>query len=188
MKNKKVLLIVIAAAVVLVGVMLLLIFIPKGGDNGADSDGATIDEAQISVTTDNKGVHQVAVARNDKGEVEQNGSGSLINYYPANIKDIHLENSKGTVDIVSNTPNGKATEYKIKGYEDYKIQSGIPDQIASACAAIEFTTVAGKDNGDNSADFGFDKTRAVATVTYNDNTKSIITVGDNAPQQARISS
>ena len=184
MKNKKILLIVIAAAVVLVGVMLLLIFIPKGGDNGAGTDGATFDEAQISVTTDNKGVHQVTVARNDKGEVEQNGSGSLINYYPANIKDIHLENAKGTVDIVSNTPNGKATEYKIKGYEDYKIQSGIPDQIASACAAIEFSTVAGKDNGDNSADFGFDKTRAVATVTYNDNTKSIITVGDNAPQQA----
>ena len=183
MKNKKILLIVIAAAVVLVGVMLLLIFIPKGGGEG-DTDPATFDEAQISSATDNKGVHQITVERNDNGEVEQNGSGSLINYYPANIKEIHLENAKGTVDILSNTPKGKATEYTVKGYENYKLQSGIPDQIASACAAIEFTTVAGKDNGDNSGDYGFDKTRAVATVTYNDNTKSVITVGDDAPQQA----
>ena len=60
---------------------------------------------------------------------------TLWTKFTGDIKDIHLENSKGTVDIVSNTPNGKATEYKIKGYEDYKIQSGIPDQIASVCAA-----------------------------------------------------
>lgn len=184
MKNKKVLLIIIAAAVVLVGVMLLLIFIPKGGGEDSDTDPATFDEAQISTSTDKKGVHQASVERNDKGEVEQNGSGSLISYYPADIKEIHLENAKGTVDILSNTPKGKATEYTVKGYEDYDIQAGVPDQIASASAAIDFSTVAGEDNGDNSEDFGFDKPRATATVTYNDNSKAIIIVGDDAPQQA----
>ena len=184
MKNKKVLLIIIAAAVVLVGVMLLLIFIPKGGGENSDTDPATFDEAQISTSTDKKGVHQASVERNDKGEVEQNGSGSLISYYPADIKSIHLENAKGTVDILSNTPKGKATEYTVKGYEDYEIQAGVPDQIASASAAIDFSTVAGEDNGDNSEDFGFDKPRATATVTYNDNSKAIIIVGDDAPQQA----
>lgn len=107
MKNKKVLLIIIAAAVVLVGVMLLLIFIPKGGGEDSDTDPATFDEAQISTSTDKKGVHQASVERNDKGEVEQNGSGSLISYYPADIKEIHLENAKGTVDILSNTPKRK---------------------------------------------------------------------------------
>lgn len=184
MKNKKILLIVIAAAVVLVGVMLLLIFIPKGGGENGDSDPATFDEARISTSTDNKGVHQAVVGRNEKGEVEQNGSGSLITYYPADIKSIHLENDKGTVDILSSTPKGEATVYTVKGYEDYALQSGVPDQIASASSTIEFSTVAGEDNGDNSSDFGFDKPRAVATVTYTDNSKSIITVGDDAPQQA----
>ena len=182
MKNKKVLLIVIAAAVVLVGVMLLLIFIPKGGDS--NNDGATFDEAQITATTDNKGVHQVTVARNGSGEVEQNGSGALISYYPADIRSIHLENKKGTVDILSNTPKGESTVYTVKGYEDFALQSGVPDQIASASAKIEFTQIVGKDDGKNSAEYGFDAPRATATVTYNDNTKSIITVGDNAPRQA----
>lgn len=182
MKNKKILFIVIAAAVVLVGVMLLLIFLPKGGET--DTDAASIDEAQISVSTDSKGYHQAAVQRNSSGEVEQNGSGKLIEYYPAQISQIHLENKKGTVDVLSNTPEGQATVYTVKGYEKFKLQGGIPDQIASAAAAVSFSQVAGRDDGKNSADYGFDAPRAVATVTYIDNTKAVITVGNNAPQEA----
>ena len=81
MKNKKVLFAVIAAAVVLVGIMLLLIFLPKGEKK--DGEAASVDEAQISVSTDSKGYHQAAVQRNSSGEVEQNGSGKLVEYYGA---------------------------------------------------------------------------------------------------------
>lgn len=183
MKNKKILIAVIAAVVVLVGVMLLLIFLPKGGEQ-TDSEAATVDEAQLTVSTDSKGVHQAVVGRKDNGEIEKNGSGKLMEYYPADISQINLENKKGTLDILSNTPNGQATVYKIKGYEDYALQGGVADKIASAAASLDFSTVAGKDDGKNSTDYGFDAPRAVATVTYNDKTKSVITVGDDAPQQA----
>lgn len=183
MKNKKILIAVIAAVAVLVGVMLLLIFLPKGGEQ-SDSQEATVDEAQITVSTDAKGVHQAVVGRKSNGEIEQNGSGKLMEYYPADISQINLENKKGTLDVLSNTPSGQATVYTIKGFEDYKLQDGVADKIASAAASLEFSSVAGRDDGKNSADYGFDSPRAVATVTYNDKTKSVITVGDDAPQQA----
>ena len=182
MKNKKTLFIVIAAAIVLVGIMLLLIFLPKGGKK--DEESASVDEAQVSLSTDSKGVHQAAVQRNSNGEVEQNGSGKLIEYFPAQISQIHLENKKGTVDVLSNTPEGEATVYTVKGYENFDLQGGIPDQIASAAAAVSFSQVAGKDDGKNSADYGFDSPRAVATVTYTDKSKAVITVGNDAPQEA----
>lgn len=183
MKKKKTLIIVIVAALVLVGVMLLLIFLPKGGDT--DSAESTFDEASpITVSTDSNGVHQAVVGRNSKGEVEHNHEGTLMEYVPADIKEIHLENIKGTVDVLSNTPEGQATVYTVKGYEDFELQAGIADQIASAAASLTFSEVAGKDDGKNSADYGFDNSRAVVTVTYNDDTKSVITVGNNAPQEA----
>ena len=186
MKNKKILFAVIGAAAVLVGVMLLLIFMPKncGGDTSAESDLATADEARITVSTDSNGVHQAVVGRNGKGEVEQNGSGRLMEYYPADISQIHIENPKGTLDVISNTPEGEATVYTIKGYEDLELQASVPDEIASAAASLDFSLVAGRDNGNNSADFGLDNPRSVVTVTYNDKTKSVITVGADAPQQA----
>lgn len=183
MKNKKILIISAIAAVVLVGVMLLLIFLPKGGD--ADPGAASIDEgAPITVSTDDKGVHQAVVARNSKGEVENNSYGTLMEYVPADISRIHLENPKGTVDILSNTPEGEATVYTVEGYEDFELQSGIADQIASAAASLEFSLIAGRDDGKNSSEYGFDPARAVATVTYTDGTKSVITVGSDAPQEA----
>ncbi len=183
MKNKKIIIGVAIAAVVLVGVMLLLIFLPKGGET--DGDAASIDEgASITLSTDDKGVHQAAVARNSKGEVENNSYGTLMNYVPADISRIHIENTKGTVDVLSKTPEGEATVYTVEGYEDFELQAGIPDQIASAAASLSFTLVAGKDDGKNSAEYGFDSARSVATVTYNDGTKAIITVGSDAPQEA----
>lgn len=179
MNKKKTLIIVIAAAVVLIGVMLLLIFLPNGG--GDNSGAATSDEAaKVNLSTDSNGVHQASVDRDSSGNIAKDTSGTLVEYVPADIKTIHLENSKGSLDVLSETPEGESTIYTLKGFEDFEIQAGVPDTIASAAASLSFTSVAGIDDG--GGEFGFDKPTAVATVTYNDDTKSIITVGNDAPQ------
>ena len=161
-KNTKILIIVCAAALILAGLMCLLIFLPKG--DGSSSGAATYDEGvKMSVTTDKDGVHQAQIQTNDKGEIDNNSYGTLMDYIPAKISKIHLENKKGTLDIKSYTPtdkNGKtsATQYTIVGYEDF--------------------------DGSKLADYGLDKPRDTVTVTYTDKTKAIIYVGDDAPQNA----
>ncbi len=181
MNKKKILIISIIAAVVLVGVMLLLIFLPKGG---SDQKASTVDEGvKLELTTDSEGVHQAEVPKDEKGEVVNNSYGTLIEYYPADISVIHVENAKGTLDVLSNTPKGEATIYTIKGYEDFDQQAGVADLIASSASKLSFEKVAGVDQN-GSSDFGFDDPRSIVTVTYTDKTKSIITVGADAPQSA----
>ena len=179
MDKKKTLIIAIIAVAVLVGVMLLLLFLPKGG--GSDADTATADEGiRMELSTDEKGVHQAIIGRDAFGNVENNSSGTLMQYVPADIKTIHVENTYGCFDVVAETPEGDATVYTMKGYEEFTLQSGAPDVIANAAASLAFTQVAGQDNG--GSEFGFDKPRSVVTVTFTDDTSAVITVGNDAPQ------
>ncbi|MEE1106132.1 MAG: DUF4340 domain-containing protein, partial [Ruminococcus sp.] len=71
----------------------------------------------------------------------------------------------------------------LKGYEDFDLQSGNPDLIASAAASLSFSKVATLDKN-KAAEFGFDKPRSTVTVYYEDDTKAVIIVGNDAPQQA----
>lgn len=184
-KNKKLLLIIGAAAVLLVGLMLLLIFLPKGDSE----ETATYDEGiSMETSVDENGVHQASINTDENGNIDNNSYGTLMEYVPAEIKTIHLENSKGTLDVTSYTPvddegNTDTTVYTIVGYEDYDIQAGVPDEIASSASSIDFLKVATLDKS-KSGDYGFDSPRSVVTVEYTDGTKCIITVGDDAPQAA----
>ena len=113
-KNVKLLIIIAAAAVVLVGVMLLLIFLPKSGDNADPMD--SIDPGiDMSTSVDGNGMHQATIKTNDKGEIENNSYGTLIDYVPAKISTINVENTSGTLDIKSETPvddNGNTQDRK----------------------------------------------------------------------------
>ena len=182
MKKKKTLIIAVIAAVVLVGVMLLLIFLPKSCNSGAENSAATGDEADIvRLTTDSKGVHQVKITDEKKAASgDSEVSGTLIEYTPSQLKNIHVENKQGSFDVTANTPEGEATVYTLVGYEDFDLQTGAPDSIANAAARLEFSMIAGLDDG--GSDFGFDDPRSVVTVEYTDGTKSIFTLGNEAPQ------
>ena len=182
MKKKKTLIIAIIAAVALVGVMLLLIFLPKSCNSGAENSAATGDEADIvQLTTDSKGVHQVKITDEKKAASgDSEVSGTLIEYTPSQLKKIHVENKQGSFDVTANTPEGEATVYKLVGYEDFDLQTGVPDSIANAAARLEFSMIAGLDDG--GSDFGFDDPRSVVTVEYTDGTKSVFTLGKDAPQ------
>lgn len=188
-KNTKYLLIALACAVVLVGVLLALLFWPKGSSDPMDS----IDKGTaLTSTVDEAGVHQVSLVLNDKGELDNNSYGTLIKYTPSDIALIDVENSSGSYEIKSYTPITKnddsteksnATVYTLMGFEGLELQSGQVDNVASNVAALDFTSVASVD-GANDEDFGFKNPRSTATVTYNDGTKAIIIVGDEAPAGA----
>ncbi len=181
MNKKKGLIIGGIAAAVLVAVVLLLVFLPKGG---SDAQNATIDEGvALSRSVDGDGLHQAQVETDKDGNIANNSYGTLMEYYPADIQSIHVENSKGTLDVLSQTPEGQATVYTVKGYEDYALQTGVPDKIASAAASLRFSKVATLDKS-KGAEFGFDKPRSTVTVTYTDKTKAVIIVGSDAPKQA----
>lgn len=182
-KNVKILIIVSVAAVLLVGLMLLLIFLPKDGSK----DGATYDEGiSMSTSTDENGVHQASINTDKNGNIENNSYGTLIDYVPADISLIHVENDLGTLEVTSYTPTDSkgesdATVYTIKGYEDFDLQPGIADSIANQTASLDFSKVMTLDKS-KSSDYGFDKPRATVTVTYTDKTKAVIILGGEAPQ------
>lgn len=190
----KTLLISLAGAAVLIGIVCLLIFLPSGDD----SSSTTVDEASLKTSVDDDNVWQAQVKTDDDGEIKKNGSGTLLEYVPADIKKMHIVNEKGSFTVTSYTPTTTTdetdpdtgeevtttdtTEYTLVGYEDFELQSGYPDEIASACAELTFDTVIQEDASDNLSDYGLDDPRSKATVTYTDKKKAVIYVGDDAPQ------
>lgn len=184
-KNTKIFIVAAVAAVLLIGLMLLLIFLPKGDSNGS----ATYDEGvKMSVSTDANGVHQAKIITDKNGNIENNSYGTLVEYDTNKISTIHIENAKGTLDITSTTPKNEkgetdTTVYTIKGYEDYELQQGVADTIASSAAQLEFSEVITLDKN-KASEYGFDKPRSKVTITYDDKTKAVIYVGDDAPQSA----
>jgi len=134
MNKKKGIIIAAAVALVLVAVVLILVFVPKGGSDGKN---ATLDEGvALERSGDADGMHQARVLTDENGNIKNNSYGTLMEYYPANIKSMHVENTSGSFDIESTTPEGQATVYTIKGYEDFDLQGGNPDLIASAAASL----------------------------------------------------
>lgn len=186
----KTLIIAVCAAVVLAAVLLTLLFLPKETEK-IDTTGA----ASITTKLDKNKVWQVEI-KTKNGKIEENGSGNLLTLVPADIKTIKLDNDKGTTTITSYTPKTKETDpstgkevektdqtqYTVKGYEKYELQSGEPDEVANVCATLSFKSVSSVDAGDKLSDFGFDSPKCVANVTYTDGTKSVIKVGSDAPQ------
>lgn len=182
-KNLKVLIISLAAVLVLTGVILLLVLLPKGAQEEDEC-------AVMTLSVNDDGLHEAEVALDENGKILKAGDGTLITYDTAAIKTINLDNEKGNITILSETPTTKdeetgeektdTTVYKIEGYEDLTLQTGQPDAIASKAANLTFTKVASL--GENLSEFGLDKPKAVVTTTFNDDTRSIIKVGANAPQ------
>lgn len=188
-KNKKLLIIVATCAVVLVGVLLALLLWPQEAEDLSD----TIDTGTpITTSVDENGVHQAKPELNEKGELDNNSYGTLINYVPSQISTIKIENLSGSYEIKSTTPTTtdedgntttEATVYTLVGFEDFELQAGQADSIASNAASLDFTSVASID-GANEKNFGFENPRATATVTYTDDTTAVIIVGDKAPMEA----
>lgn len=177
--------------VVLIGVVCLLVFLPKG-----EEEDIYIDEASITSKVDKDNVWQANVATDNNGNPKENGGGELLEYIPSQISTIKVKNSGGTFTVKSVTPTEKSTDpetgeeitltdatvYTLVGFEEFDLQTGVPNEIASACSSLSFNTVIEADAKDNLADYGLDKPKSVVTVTYTDKKKAVISVGNEAPQ------
>ena len=184
--TKKLIIFGAAALVVVAGIICLAVFLPKNSDDEIHSDFADV---SLSVDSDNE--HQAQVATDENGKILQNGSGKLIEKVAADITKIDVENPSGSFTLLCETPvetddsgegETSSTIYTIEGLEDFELQTGVPDSIANACTNMEFLTVVSTDP--NLKDYGLEQPRANAVATYSDNTKSVIYVGDEAPQSA----
>ena len=174
-KNRKPLIIIIVAVIVVAGLVLALILLRQNHYTESDE---SLEPAKLTLDVNADGVHEASVPLDENGNILQNGSGSLLSYVPADIKQIDVENKDGSFTVTSHTPEGEATVYTLVGFEDYALQDGIADEIASHSAALDFTKVISADA--NLADFGLDKPAATVKIAYNDDTSAVIRVGSDA--------
>ncbi len=180
--NKKMLRNIIIAAsalVVIVGITLSIIFIPSCVADGSENEIDPGVDMRRGVTED--GLHYAVINTNEKGKIENNSYGTLIEMVPSQIEKISVSSPSGNYTFLSETPvnadgTTEATIYTLEGFEDYNLETTNPSLLANAVCNISFSKVADLD-GKKSSEFGFDTPRASATVYYNDGTRSVVTLG-----------
>lgn len=177
-KSRKTLLIIIGAVVLIAALVVALILISK-------SPGTVTEEskpAELTLDVNADGVHEASVGLDENGVLSNDGAGTLLEYATADIKKIKVENQDGTFTVISDTPEGEATVYTIEGFEDYDLESGVADEIATHSATIEFQRVIKVDA--DLSDYGLDQPRATVNIQYKDDTSSILRIGNEAAGEA----
>ena len=172
-------LILIIAAVVVAALAALLIFLRS---HPAAGDDETEEPAAVTMSVNENGGHEAAVATDENGDILHNGAGELLSYVPADISQIDVENADGSFTVTAVTPEGEATRYTLVGFEDYALQDGIADSVASAASSLAFTRIISADG--SPADFGLDAPRAVVNVGFCDDTTAVIRIGSEAAGDA----
>lgn len=167
--------------VVIVAAILVVALVPFGQSGGAEIDYGI--DMSLHLTDD--GMHTAEIHTNDKGEIENNSYGTLLNYVPAQIKKISMSTEEGNYAFLLDTPvnadgTTEATVYTLEGFEDYDLEETNPSLLASTLAKIDFEKVA-QLSAENLAEFGLDTPRATAKVEFTDDTYAIVKLGDDAP-------
>ena len=183
--NKKMLRNIIIAAsalVVVVGIILGIIFIPSCAGSASENEIDPGVDMRRGVTED--GLHYAVINTNEKGKIENNSYGTLIEMVPSQIEKISVSSPSGNYTFLLETPvnadgTTEATVYILEGFEDYTLETTNPSLLADAVCNISFTKVADL-NGEKSSEFGFDSPRASAEVYYNDGTRSKVILGGEA--------
>ncbi len=181
-KNMKSLIWAGIALVVIVALILVVVLVPWGSF-GSDNTGDIDYGVDMSTSVNDDGLHTAKINTNDKGEIENNSFGTLIEYTPSQIEKISVSSEGGNYTFLLTTPvnedgTTEATIYTLEGFEDYDLAATNPSLLASALCNIEFTKVA--DLGEGASDYGFDNPRSEATVYYTDGTHSKVRLGDDA--------
>ena len=174
--------------VLVVGLVLLIIFLPKGEEENTVTTQAVFEPdpgTPLDVFVNEDGLNCAQVVTDENGELENNSYGTLIKRPPADINKIVVKSEGGNYTLLLYTPvseSGETSEtiFALEGYEDLPLAATNPSLVASAVCNVNFSKVADI-SGDNAGDYGFDSPRAEATVYYNDGTRSIVRLGDNAP-------
>lgn len=175
-KSNKTILILIAAVAVVAALVVLLIVLRSAPATMSEDESS--EPAAITDSVSSDGEHEITVGVDESGAILHNGTGTLLGYVPADVKQIDVENEGGSFTVLSETPEGEATVYTLVGFEDYPLQDGIADEVANASAAIDFIEIVSA--GGNLADFGLDQPRATVKVQFSDDTYATLRVGSDA--------
>ena len=199
-KNRKPLVIAIVTVVVL-ACLIGLFFLIKNvvPDSNTDTTAPTYptDENGQQYAVDLKG-HKIDSQKDGNGNIIVAGVEELINHVPSDIKTVKVTNEYGTFELSAETPtemstdeNGKETSvsqetiYTLKGYEKAPLETGMPDAVANDAAAVTTTNIVDI-TGENPSEYGLDKPRATAEVTFVNKNKRTIFVGNDAPDNAGV--
>ncbi len=197
-KNKKPLITAVSVIAVL-GCLIGLFFLVKNvvPDNSENNTQPTYptDENGEQYATDLKG-NKIKSEKDADGNIIIAGVEELISHVPADIKTVKVTNESGTFELSAETPtevttdaDGKKTTqsletvYKLKGYENAPLETGMPDAVANDAAAVTTTNVVDI-TGANPSEYGLDKPNATAEVTFTNKNKRTIFVGNAAPDNA----
>ena len=174
-KSRKTLFIIIGAVVLIAALVVLLIVLRN---QPATRNNEIHEAAEMTLDVNADGVHEASVGLDENGNLKNDGAATLLKYATADIKQVDVENEHGTFTVISDTPEGEATVYTIKGYENYDLQSGVADEIATHSANVEVLRVIKV--GADLADYGLDHPRATVKAQFKDDTTAVIRVGNEA--------
>jgi len=189
-----ILIVVIVVAAALVGVFFLVQnFMPDSNDTTSAT--YPTDENGEQYATDLKG-NKINSYKDQNGNILSAGVEELIDHVPADIKTVEVTNANGSFELLSETPTETTTDadgnettttsetiYTLKDYEDVPLATGMPDAVANDAAAVTTTNIVDI-NGENLSEYGLDKPRATAKVTFVNGNARTITVGNDAPDSA----
>lgn len=167
----------VAAILVIAGVILLLILLPKGDDG---NNYVPLEFNSVEATVDEDGIRTVNVPVDAEGNLKENVSGSLFEMEPNNIKKISLSNASGNYEFEVSTDADGATTYVLLGFEDYELNGTYAAMIGSAISDITMETVVDV-TGEKKADYGLDSPKITVTAEFDDGSKGILYIGDDAP-------
>ena len=189
---------VIALVVVCVLVGGIFIATRKAPEQEEQPTSISAGDSGSNPLVDNDKMWQADVKKTKKGKVKNDTAGNLLELIPSDIKKIELEHEDEKLTILSETPTVKldetdpdtgkqkegtdATVYTLVGFEDFDLKPGTADEIANICSTLEYTSIASADASGQLSDYGMDKPRAVANITFDDNTKAVIKVGSDIVQ------
>ena len=199
-KNKKPIIILVAvilAVAVLVGIYFAVQkLVPDSTEDNTTPTYPT-DANGEQYATDLKG-NKIESVKDANGNILIAGVEELINYVPADIKSIKVENEYGNFEILSETPTEVSTNaegkeetltlptiYTVVGFEDAAIANGKPDDVANDVAAVTTSNIVDI-TGAKPEDYGLTNPRAIATVEFKDGVKRTITVGNAAPDNVGV--
>ncbi len=162
-KTTKSLIIAIASVVVLVGAFLAVYyFVPDAEENSETSSDSTTSEAADHY-------HLISLSTSDIKQIDvenEDGKYTLLAEAGAVESEVSIDSTDNNV-------------YTLVGYEKMTLLDGQPQTLAEDATSVTATKIV--NDGSNKSDFGFDKPRAIVTVTLNSGDKRTITLGDDAP-------
>lgn len=163
-KTTKSLIIAVASVVVLVGAFLAVYYlVPETEEESETSSDST--------QTEEDHYHLISLSTSDVKQIDvENEDGKYTLLSEVSTVESGSEDSLDSTDDIV---------YTLVGYENLNLLDEQAQTLAEDATGVTATKIV--NDGSKKSDFGFDKPRAVVTVTLNSGDKRTITLGDDAP-------